>query len=95
MEGAYFEWDQQKDKINRAKHKVYFATAALAFLDSKRVLARDLKHSETEQRYFCFGKVNEEILTVCFTYRNNIIRIISAGYWRKGKVAYEKENKIH
>ena len=23
------------------------------------------------------------------------IRIIGAGYWRKGKVIYERENKIH
>ena len=30
-----------------------------------------------------------------FTYRNDVIRIIGAGYWRKGKAIYERENKIH
>jgi hypothetical protein len=41
-----------------------------------------------------FGKVEEHIVTVRFTYRNYKIRIIGAGYWRKGKKIYEKENKI-
>jgi len=34
-------------------------------------------------------------LTVCFTYRPKRIRIIGAGYCRKGKKIYERENKIH
>jgi hypothetical protein len=38
------------------------------------------------------GKVGEGILTVRFTYRRNIIRIIGAGYWRKGKKSYEDQN---
>ena len=36
--------------------------------------------------------VDEGIVTVRFTVRNNKIRIIGAGYWRKGKKIYEKEN---
>ena len=42
----------------------------------------------------CLGKVVEGILTVRFTYRKNKIRIIGAGYWRKGKKLYEDENAI-
>lgn len=68
--------------------------AQFAFLDKKRVIVKDLEHSEDEERFYCFGKVEDEIMTVRFTYRNNIIRIIGAGYWRKGKKIYEKENKI-
>lgn len=30
-------------------------------------------------------------MTVRFTYRQNRIRIIGAGYWRKGRDVYEKE----
>ena len=45
-----------------------------------------------EKRYFCFGEVDGAILTVRFTYRDNIIRIFGAGYWRKGKKTYEKNN---
>jgi uncharacterized DUF497 family protein len=66
-----------------------------AFADPKRVIARDLTPSQSEQRFYCFGKVDDGIMTVRFTYRQDVIRIISAGYWQKGKVIYEQENKIH
>ena len=66
----------------------------MLFLDEKRIILEDQSHSDEEQRYYCLGKVAEGILTVRFTYRNNIIRIIGAGYWRKGKKIYEKENDI-
>ena len=94
MERVIFRWDLNKDKLNKRKHGISFEIAQQAFSDPKRVIAQDLKHSKTEQRYYCFGKVEGEIITVRFTYRNKVIRIIGAGYWRKGKVAYEKENKI-
>lgn len=58
-------------------------------------IAEDLTHSEIEKRYFCFGEVEGGILTVRFTYRGDVIRIFGAGYWRKGKVIYERENQIH
>ena len=90
-----FEWDQGKDKVNQEKHGVPFALAQLAFADPNRVILEDLSHSGIEKRFYCVGKVAEEILTVRFTYRNKRIRIIGAGYWRKGKRIYEKENKIH
>ena len=35
------------------------------------------------------------VMTVRFTYRENVIRILGAGYWRRGKAIYERENKIH
>lgn len=90
-----FEWDERKDKENRRKHGVPFALAQYAFADLRRVIAEDTRHSAKEQRYFCFGRVGEGILTVRFTYRSRIIRIIGAGYWRKGKAIYERENQIH
>ena len=90
-----FEWDEKKNRQNKAKHGVSFQVAQYAFADPKRVIADDLSHSETEQRYYCFGKVDEGILTVRFTYRGNVIRIIGAGYWRKGRTSYEAKNRIH
>jgi uncharacterized DUF497 family protein len=92
---ADFEWDVNKDKTNQKKHGVSFALAQLAFLDHSRLILEDLEHSIDEKRYYCLGKVSGGILTVRFTYRSNKIRIFSAGYWRKGKKIYEKENKIH
>ena len=90
-----FEWDSAKDELNQKKHGISFAMAQLAFLDSNRVILEDLEHGNDEKRFYCIGKVSEGIMTVRFTYRNNKIRIIGAGYWRKGKKIYEEEIKIH
>ena len=81
--------------MNQKKHGVSFDLAQMAFLDGKRVILEDIEHSSKEKRYYCLGSVAGGIITVRFTYRRNKIRIIGAGYWRKGKSIYEKENKIH
>jgi uncharacterized DUF497 family protein len=69
--------------------------AQLAFADPRRIIAKDTTHSADEQRYFCFGAIGGAIVTVRFTYRSNVIRIIGAGYWRKGKRIYERKDQIH
>ena len=89
-----FEWDPEKDLKNQSKHDVSFAEAQLAFKDPNRLFYIDKTHSQVEQRYFCLGSVNGEIMTVRFTFRDQVFRIIGAGYWRKGKKIYEKENQI-
>jgi uncharacterized protein len=60
--------------------------------DPQRVIAKDETHSQTEERFYCFGEVDGGVLTVRFTYRASVIRIIGAGYWRKGRTIYEREN---
>lgn len=92
---TFFEWDKNKNLKNQLKHGVSFSEARLAFEDKKRVINKDMAHSALEQRWFCLGKVNGAVLTVRFTIRFRNIRIIGAGYWRKGKKEYEKENNIH
>jgi len=92
---ARFEWDPSKDQENQKKHGVSFAKAQFAFADPRRVLAEDLSHSSSEKRYYCFGWVEGGVLTVRLTYRDDVIRILGAGYWRKGKGTYERENQIH
>jgi len=89
-----FEWDLRKDRLNQRKHGISFEEAQFAFSDPKRVIARDLEHSQSEERYYCFGRIEQAIVTVRFTYRNNKIRIFGAGYWRKGRQIYEEQNKI-
>lgn len=89
-----FEWDEYKNAKNLKMHGVGFETAQYAFLDPRRVIAQDLAHSKEEKRYYCFGKVKGGVLTVRFTYRGSRIRIIGAGYWRKGKNIYEKQNQV-
>ena len=88
-----FEWDEAKNKANIAKHAVSFKEATKAFSDKKALTAYDSMHStETESRYNLIGKVGDKIMTVSYTIRDEKIRIISAGYYRKGRRIYEKRN---
>mgnify|MGYP003611897787 CR=1 FL=1 len=95
MEPTRFEWDEDKDRLNQKKHGISFHLAQYAFADPCRVIAQDVNHSAQEKRLYCIGKVGDGILTVRFTYRDQVIRIFGAGYWRKGKKLYEKQNQIH
>jgi uncharacterized DUF497 family protein len=90
-----FEWDEDKNRENYAKHHVSFAQAQRAFLDPKRVIVEDVTHTSQEERFYCIGRVDNGIMTVRFTFRSNVIRIFGAGYWRKGRKIYEEQNKIY
>lgn len=88
-----FEWDRKKEAANIAKHGVDFAEAQSVFCDPRFVMAADQRHSVREPRLFCIGRSdNGGGVTVRFTYRGDRIRIIGAGYWRKGRKIYEEEN---
>lgn len=94
-----FEWDEDKNKENQIKHGVSFEEAQQAFFDPHLRLVRDADHSQIEERWYCLGKVTVYrdnkplvgVLTVRFTYRDNKIRIIGAGFWRKGKARYAEK----
>jgi uncharacterized DUF497 family protein len=90
-----FEWDEVKNLVNQIKHGVSFELAQYAFDDPKRIIVHDEAHGKKEERFFCFGKVGNGVLTVRYTVRGKGIRIIGAGYWRQGRKHYEKENQIH
>ena len=94
MSKSSFEWDDAKDVQNQRKHGVAFLVAQYVFADPLRVILEDGEHSTDENRFYCIGRVGDGILTVRFTYRNNIIRIFGAGYWRKGKKLYEEQNRL-
>jgi len=89
-----FEWDERKARSNVAKHGVPFEVATRVFDDPRFVLAEDAAHSGSEPRYFAFGKVGRGVLTVRFALRGERVRVIGAGYWRKGKDFYEQANRI-
>ena len=91
---AEFDWDPLKDAENRRKHGVSFAQAQQAFLDPQRLIAQDLRHSQLESRFYCFGRVGYRVMTVRFTYRGAVIRIIGAGYWRRGRRVYETQSEV-
>jgi uncharacterized DUF497 family protein len=96
MKQLNFDWDSDKNELNIEKHGISFELAQYAFSDPIRIIAYDRKHSsKKEKRYFCFGKVDDQIITVRFTRRYKKIRIFGAGYWREGKRIYYEKNKIY
>lgn len=87
---ATFEWNDAKASANVAKHGVSFELAQFAFLDPRRVIAQDMGHSARERRYFCFGRVDGNVMTVRFTWRSGRIRIIGAGIGVKEGTSMKK-----
>jgi len=85
-----FEWDEDKNLANIEKHGISFEEAMQAFLDTKRKIRFNTKHSIAEMRYYCLGMVGDRVLTVRFIVRGGKVRIIGAGYWREGEKIYEQ-----
>ncbi len=72
-----FEWDEEKNRINKRKHHISFETAANVFFDENCIIKFDYEHSDKEDRWQIIGKVND-ILFVIYTERGDKTRIISA-----------------
>ncbi len=87
-----FEWDENKNKLNRKKHGVWFEEAQQVFDDTNAILYFDKDHSDAEDRYILLGLSSARLLVVIHVQINNkIIRLISARKTtKKEKVAYEK-----
>ena len=83
-----FEWDQEKNLINKKKHGISFETAAYVFYDEQYIEMFDFEHSIDEDRYIAIGKV-EDVLFVVFTQRKENIRLISA------RLATEAERRLY
>jgi len=71
-----FEWDEKKRRSNLEKHGVDFIDAVDVFHDLSRIEGESTRDGET--RYQTIGLVNEVIILVVYTYRGNVIRVISA-----------------
>ena len=77
-----FEWDEEKNRRNRAKHKVSFETVELVFEDPYALIIQD-RMVEGEERWQTLGSVGGVVLLlVAHTFRDQdgeeVIRIISA-----------------
>lgn len=73
-----FEWDEQKALSNLAKHRVSFAVASEVFNDPCAVDTEERSLNYGEVRRRIVGGVSGVVLTVIYTERNDIVRIISA-----------------
>ncbi len=83
-----FEWDEEKERINRQKHGISFETASYVFRDEHYIEMYDFEHSMEEDRYIAIGMVGD-LLFVVFTERGENIRLISA------RLATESERRLY
>jgi len=83
-----FEWDEDKAKKNLKKHRVSFEEASTVFSDPVSRTIHDPEHSDEEERFVILGESHRRrVLVVCFTDRDERIRVISA------RVANRRERK--
>jgi hypothetical protein len=73
-----FEWDDDKAARNLASHGVSFEAARMAFDDAFAVVREDRRQDYGEDRFILLGMVQERVLVVSYTIRNDRLRIISA-----------------
>ncbi len=77
VESEEFEWDDEKERANIAKHDINFRTAAEVFSDPF-IFEYEDNRSYDEIRWNAIGRVDRKLLHVTYTERGNVTRIISA-----------------
>jgi hypothetical protein len=81
-----FEWDLEKNEINKEKHKIAFEDAIELF-DAPFLRFRSDRSGEI--RWVALGKARGRVIAVIHTEREGRIRIISA------RMARTKEREIY
>ena len=72
-----YEWDETKAQTNRRDHGIDFADAATVFEDDVALTASD--DASHEERFVTLGlDAVGRLLVVVYTWRGDLIRIISA-----------------
>jgi uncharacterized DUF497 family protein len=87
-----FEWDSGNSAKNWRKHRVSKRECEEVFAREPLVILEDISHSIFEQRMIALGNTKKERkLTIAFTFRNGMIRVISARPMsKKERALYEK-----
>ncbi|MBO4676198.1 MAG: BrnT family toxin [Oscillospiraceae bacterium] len=91
-----FEWDANKNEINKKKHGISFEEARTVFFDEYAILFDDPDHSEEEDRFLILGFSQRENLCIvshCYRGADEVIRIISARKATKNETAVYAENR--
>ncbi|OKY75647.1 MAG: hypothetical protein BM485_07970 [Desulfobulbaceae bacterium DB1] len=78
-----FDWDPDKEKLNKEKHGVSFEDAATVFCDPQAFTIFDPDHSQSENRWITLGISQKgKLLVTCHTYKTEngegVIRIFSS-----------------
>ena len=93
MRDAQFEWDDRKAAANYARHGVSFEVARLAFEDVFAVAREDVREDYGEPRYILLGMVENRLLHVAYTMRDEHVRMIPARFAEpRERRRYHEEN---
>ena len=84
-------WDAVKAKSNRLKHRVFFSEVEPVFYDDNAISFED-RASKGEARFIVIGLDSlARLVVVAYTYRDSVIRLISARKASKSEQkTYEK-----
>ena len=88
-----FEWNTEKANRNQRKPGVSFSEALTVFQDSLSLTYPDIDHSVDEDRFLIIGLSSSgNVLVISHTFRNDVVRIISARKaTKKERSFYENE----
>ena len=92
MKNIRFEWEENKNKINKKNHGLSFEEAVEVFGDENAILFDDPDHSLYEDRFLIIGAIKSTkicIVSHCYRDDDNVIRLISA------REATKSEKKIY
>lgn len=87
-----FEWDERKSLRCLEKRGFDFSYSVRAFYDPDRQIHEDTRFDYGETRYQLTGQIEGRHFIVVFTFRQDVIRIISA---RKANTREVKDYENH
>ena len=90
-----FEWDEGNSDKNWIRHEVSRFECEEIFFNQPLIVKSDIKHSESEIRYYSLGRTDSNrFLFISFALRNKLIRVISArDMTQKERKKYEEAIK--
>jgi uncharacterized DUF497 family protein len=84
-----FEWDSGNALKSVDKHGVSCEEAESVFAEDDILVLKDELHSQAEERWHAFGRSNQgRLLSITFTVRENLLRVISARPMNKRERKY-------
>ncbi len=87
-----FDWDEGNLDKNLIKHNVHSWECEQVFFNEPLLILDDHRHSLVEDRRAAFGKTDGgRLLTIIFTTRKSLIRVISARDMNKKERTYYHE----
>jgi len=83
------EWDPAKNRLNRKRHRLSFEQATELFRSGADYLEiYDEEHSDQEDRFVAVGRIQQGVIVVVYTEReDDVVRIMSA------RMATKKERR--